>query len=107
MLYTVYLERSCHTVEWVMDTLDRNTSDYLQGMGDTLKELWEIHMQHMYHMLHTLHRLDMLHILDILEISHMVVGIEDIVDTVQMVDTVDMQVHSMLDSQLKINMQLI
>ena len=47
MLYTVYLERSCHTVEWVMDTLDRNTSDYLQGMGDTLKELWEIHRQDM------------------------------------------------------------
>ena len=44
---------------------------------------------------------------DMLEILDMVVGIEDIVDTVGMVHTVDMQVHSMLDSQLKINIQLI
>ena len=45
--YTVHLERIRHTLEWVMGTLDKNMSDYLQDMGDRLDQLWEVYMQDM------------------------------------------------------------
>ena len=43
----------------------------------------------------------------IFEISYMAVGIEDIVGMVQMVGTVGMEIHNMLEPQLKINKQII
>ena len=84
-----------------MGTQDKNTSDYLLDMVDTLEELWEVHMQGMRHMWYTLYRLHMWYTSDMLEILHMAVDIEDTVDTMEMMRTLGMHLHSMLDTQLK------
>ena len=101
MLCMLQLERSCHTLVWVLGTMDKNTSGYLLDMVDTLEGLWEVHMQGMRYMWYTLYRLYMWYTSDMLQISHMAVDIEDTVDTVQMVRTMGMHLHKMLDTQLK------
>ena len=107
-LYMLQLERRRHTSVQVLGTMGTmGTSGYLLDTWDIFEDVWERHMQGMFYKGHTWHRWHMPHMSGTLEISYMVVGIEDIVGTVQMVHTVGMEIHNMLEPQLKINTQII
>ena len=72
MLYTVHLERSCRTLEWVMGTLDKNTSDYLQDMRDRLEQFWEggKHAGHVTHVAHVAQVAHVAHVAHVGNFAH-------------------------------------